>query len=102
MSAPPAHDPYAALRIPNYRDYLAGGFLSLIGRQAVMVAISWEIYQWTHSSTALGFIGLINVLPLLALSLPAGAFADHHDRKWLILLGVRTNVVLGVLLAALS
>lgn len=58
MHAAPVHDPYAALRIPNYRDYLAGSFLSSIGRQAMSVAIGWEIYQWTHSATALGLVGI--------------------------------------------
>ena len=29
------HDPYAALRVQNFRDYLGGSFLALIGRQAV-------------------------------------------------------------------
>ena len=102
MSAFPDHDPYAALRVRNFRDYLVGSFLALIGRQAITTAISWEIYQWTHSSTALGLIGFTNVLPLLALSLPAGAFADHHDRKWLVLLGSRLSAVLAATLAALS
>ncbi|MBC7368068.1 MAG: hypothetical protein H7343_14850, partial [Undibacterium sp.] len=64
------HDPYAALRVPNYRDYLVGSFLSLLGRQAVGVAVTWEIYQWTHSATALGLVGFVNMVPLLALSLP--------------------------------
>ena len=31
----PAHDPYAALRVPHYRAYLIGNSLALLGRQAV-------------------------------------------------------------------
>ncbi|HEX2852273.1 MAG TPA: MFS transporter [Opitutaceae bacterium] len=102
MKDDPAHDPYGALRVSNFRDYLVGSFLSSIARQALMVAVSWEIYQWTHSATALGLMGLVTVLPLLVLSLPAGAIADHHDRKKLIQLGSKISVVLCVLLAALS
>jgi len=101
-SAAPPHDPYAALRLANYRDYLAGSFLALIGRQALSVAVTWEIYQWTHSATALGLVGLVNVLPLLALSLPAGALADHHDRRRIIAVGSRISAALCVALAALS
>ncbi len=83
-SALPDHDPYAALRVPNYRAYLLGSFLANLGRQGVTVAASWEIYQWTHSATALGLVGLVNVIPLLALSLPAGALADRVDRRRII------------------
>ena len=104
-AAPPAHplhDPYAALRIAPYRDYLAGSFLALVGRQAVSAVAIWQVYQWTHSSTALGLVGLVNVLPLLALSLPAGALADRQDRKRLIALGTALVAALNLALAALS
>jgi MFS family permease len=93
-AASPPHDPYAALRIRNYRDYLGGNFIALIGRQAVIAVALWQVYQWTHSSTALGLVGLVNVLPLFALSLPAGAIADRHDRRRLIALG--TGLIAGV------
>jgi MFS family permease len=96
------HDPYSALRITNYRDYLIGSFLALIGRQAIGLAVTWEIYQWTHSATALGLVGLVNVLPLLALSLPAGALADRHDRRHIIAVGSQCGAALCLALAALS
>lgn len=100
--APNPHDPYEALRIPNYRGYLAGSFFALLGRQAVITVASWQVYQWTHSSTALGLVGLVNVLPLLALSLPAGAIADHHDRRRLIGTGTAVIAVVNVALAVLA
>ena len=106
MSAAPSpsllHDPYEALRIANYRDYLVGSFLQTIGRQAVAAVALWQVYQWTHSSTALGLVGLTAVLPLLVLSLPAGALADRYDRKRLIALGTGLIAVVNVSLAALS
>ncbi len=74
-------DPYAAMRHAGYRRFLAGNFLFNTGRQGLSVAVAWQIYQWTNSATALGLVGLINVLPLLAFVLPAGVFADRHDRK---------------------
>src|SRR5688572_27973717 len=101
-SAFPSHDPYAALRISNYRDYLGGSFMALLGRQAVTAVAMWQVYEWTHSATALGLVGLVNVLPLLALSLPAGAIADHHDRRRLIGLGTAVTSALNVALGALA
>src|SRR5688572_12455942 len=101
-SAFPSHDPYAALRISNYRDYLGGSFMALLGRQAVTAVALWQVYEWTHSSTALGLVGLVNVLPLLALSLPAGAIADRHDRRTLIAVGTALVAIINVLLALAS
>src|SRR3954471_17019390 len=98
----PAHDPYAALRIRGFRDYLAGSFLALLGRQAVITVALWQVYAWTHSLAAVGFVGFINVMPLLVLSLPAGALTDRHDRKRLIALGTGTLGVLNFALAALA
>ncbi|HEX2861448.1 MAG TPA: MFS transporter, partial [Lacunisphaera sp.] len=89
-----AHDPYAALRHTGYRRYLIGNFLANVGRQAFNIAAAWQIYQWTNSATALGLVGLANVLPLLALVLPAGALADRLDRRMLIM---RTTLVSSVL-----
>lgn len=97
-----SHDPYAALRVRNYRDYMVGSFLALLGRQAVSIAVMWEIYQWTGSATALGLVGFINVIPLLALSLKAGSLADRHDRRSIIQRCQAALVVLSLALAALS
>jgi len=102
LPAPTSHDPYSALRVPQYRGYLIGSSLALLGRQAVVAAAVWQVYEWTRSSTALGLVGLVNVLPLLALSLPAGAIADRHDRRRLIALGTASLVIADVALAALA
>ncbi|MDP3068823.1 MAG: MFS transporter [Opitutaceae bacterium] len=102
MSAPAGHDPYAALRVPNFRAYLAGSFFALVGRQAVVTAATWQVYRWTNSATALGLVGLVNVLPLLALSLPAGEIADRRDRRRLIMHGTAVIAGLNFALAALT
>jgi MFS family permease len=100
--ASPAHDPYAALRIRPYRAYLGGNFLAMIGRQAVITVALWQVYEWTHSLAAVGFVGFVNVLPLLVFSLPAGALTDRHDRKGLIALGTAALAILNLALAALA
>lgn len=104
-ATPPAatpHDPYAALRIANYRDYLVGSLISMVARQAVVAVAIWQVYAWTHSAAMLGLVGVINVLPLLVLLLPAGALADRHDRKRIIAVGTAVLVVLNLALAILA
>ncbi len=73
-----------------------------MGRQMTAVAVAWQIYQWTHSATALGLVGLLNVVPLLICSLPAGALADRFDRKRIIAITTGVTVVLSLLLAVVA
>jgi MFS family permease len=75
------HDPYAALRIREYRLLAFGNFASNIGTQMLTVALSWELYRRTNSPTALGLVGLFQVIPLLLLSIPAGHLVDSFSRK---------------------
>lgn len=102
MAAEHNHDPYAALRAPDYRAYLVGNFVATLGRQAVSAAAAWEIYDWTKSGMALGLVGLANVLPLLAVSFSAGALADRVDRRRIIAWTQAGLCVLSAVLAALS
>lgn len=89
--APPTHDPYAAFRVPSYRNYAIGGFISVVGRQMLAMAVGFEVYKRTNSATALGLVGLVGALPVIFLSLPAGQIADRLSRKWII---VTTQVLL--------
>lgn len=96
------HDPYAALRHVNYRRFLIGTFCANMGRQMLTVAVAWQIYQWTRSATALGLVGLLNVLPLLVCSLPAGSLADRFDRRRILAVTTAATVVCSIALAAVA
>lgn len=98
----PSRDPYAALRHEGYRRFMIGNFLANAGRQALSVAATWQIYQWTNSATALGLVGLVNLLPLLVFVLPAGALADRCDRRKIIIRSMIASTVLSLLLAAVT
>jgi len=78
------HDPYAALRSADYRRLLFGTMLSSISRQVLTVAVGWELYHRTNSPAALGYVGLVQFLPVIVLTLPAGHAADRLDRKRLL------------------
>ena len=45
------------------------------------VAVGWQVYEVTHNPLDLGLIGLSQFLPFVLLILPAGHFADSHDRR---------------------
>jgi len=80
------HDPYAALRFRDFRLLLAGRFITTLGNQMLSVAIGWELWLRTHNALALGLVGLVQVVPVILLSLPAGHVADQYNRKRLVLI----------------
>jgi MFS family permease len=45
------------------------------------VAVSWDLYLQTRSAVVLGNVGFVQVAPFLLFALPAGHFADRHDRR---------------------
>jgi MFS family permease len=96
------HDPYAALRHREYRLFLSGRILSVIGQQMLDVAIGWELYERTHAALALGLVGLVLVVPIVALALPAGHAADRWDRRRIVLVTQLALAVGSLALAWLS
>src|SRR6266404_2697184 len=81
-----ARHPYAVLRNRDLALYLIGRFASSVGQQMLTVAVGWELYERTHSALALGLVGLTQMAPMILFTLPAGHFADNHDRKRIIIL----------------
>ncbi len=80
------HDPYAALRHRDFRLLLTGRFLTAFGNEMLSFAIGWELWLRTHEAFALGMVGLVQVVPVILLSLPAGHIADQYNRKRIVLL----------------
>jgi MFS family permease len=96
------HDPYAAFRFGGFSLFTAGNLLSITGRLMLVVAVEWEIYARTHSATALGLVGLVIAVPVVALSLPAGHLADRISRKRIILASQIFSALMSVALAIVS
>jgi MFS family permease len=81
----PEHDPYAAFRYADFRLLLIGRFTASLGNQMLSFAIGWELWLRTHDPFALGLVGLVQVIPVLLLSLPAGHVADQYNRRRIVL-----------------
>src|SRR6266566_3261228 len=96
------HDPYAAFRFGGFTLFTAGNLLSITGRLMLAVAVEGEIYARTHSATALGLVGLVIAVPVVALSLPAGHFADRFSRKQIILVSQIFSGLASLALALVS
>ncbi len=77
---------FASLAIPNYRRYIAGQSVSLIGTWMQMAAQSWLVLSLTGSATTLGVIVALQTLPVLLLGPYGGVVADRIDKRRLMVL----------------
>ena len=64
-----------------FRLFWSARVLSTMAFQLQGVAVGWQIYALTHSTLALGLVGLVQFLPMLALTLLVGHVADRYDRR---------------------
>src|SRR5512147_1188140 len=80
------HDPYVALRHQDFRLLLTGRFITSFGNEMLSFAIGWELWLRTHQAFVLGMVGLVQVIPVILLSLPAGHVADQYNRKRIVLI----------------
>jgi MFS family permease len=92
---------FAALAVPNYRRYVGGQAVSLIGTWMQMTAQSWLVLTLTHSSTALGAVVALQTVPVLVLGPYGGVIADRIDKRRLMIvlqgaMGVQA-LILGLL-----
>ncbi|MEO8469822.1 MAG: MFS transporter, partial [Chloroflexota bacterium] len=68
-------------RDPDFRHLWAGQSINVIGNQITRVALPYQVYVLTGSTLALAALVLVQLVPLLVLSLGGGAIADALDRR---------------------
>jgi MFS family permease len=91
-------------RFPNFRYYWTARLTATLAQSAMMLIIGWQVYNIARAdglgvaaaSARLGLIGLIQFLPLFALTPVTGWVADRIDRRQI----ARATIALQVLCAA--
>ncbi len=81
LAVNPQHDPYATLRVAQYRWLLLAFAAAQTGLGIKVVALGWDVYQRTGQAFGLAVLGLVQVIPAVLLFLPAGYVADRWPRK---------------------
>src|SRR5436853_7933683 len=71
----------------DYRLIWLSQAATSFGRQVVIVAVPYQVYLLTHSSLAVGLLGLFQAVPIVIAGLYGGALADRYDRRTLQLIG---------------
>ena len=76
---------FSSLSNPNYRRYVSGQAVSLVGTWMQTIAQSWLVLQLTSSATALGIVIALQTLPTLVLGPYGGLIADRMDKRRLMI-----------------
>jgi len=100
QAAPRTHDPYEALRIPEFRWYLLFAFALTIGMLIQSVVMGWQVWEITHSALSLGLVGLAEAVPCLGFTMLGGYAADRMDRRLQAMLA-NTLILLGAVILLL-
>jgi MFS family permease len=79
---------FSAFRSRNYRLYFTGQSVSLIGTWMQKTAVSWVIYDLTHSTFMLGLTLFASQFPSFLFSLLGGVVSDRYNR-FRVLLGTQ-------------
>jgi MFS family permease len=89
----------AALAVPNFRRYISGQAVSLVGTWVETVAQALLVLRLTHSGAILGLTTAARFAPVLALSPYAGLLVDRFPGRRILLI---TQAGLGLVSAALG
>jgi MFS family permease len=82
----------------DFRILWGGELVSQFGSQIALVALFVQVYELTHSSAAVGLIGLVQLVPMVVVALGFGPQIDRHDRRKLLLLAQSGLMLASVLL----
>lgn len=106
ISQPGNGSPFRTFRALHYRDFRllwTGLAVSAVGTWMQIVAMSLLVLDLTHgSAVALGTLSLTQALAFLLFAAVGGTFADHFDKRRLLLLTQSLMIGFAVLLGILT
>lgn len=77
----PAQDAFAALRYRDFSIVTLNQFCLTLAILIQEIIVAYSLYQITKDPLTLGFIGLAEAIPFIALSLWGGYFADRFNKQ---------------------
>jgi MFS family permease len=93
---------FAPLKLRNFRIYLGGQAISLIGTWLQTTAQSWVVWTLTGSTANLGMVSALGTLPILLIGPWSGVWADRFDRRRIMIYTQLGAMMLAFILAFLT
>lgn len=79
------HPILQVLALRDVRNFVLSRFFSTLGRSLLHATMHWHLWKLTDSTFYLGTLGLVEFLPVIPVSLIAGAVADNRDRRRIVI-----------------
>lgn len=95
-------DPYAAVRVGEFRNLVTARFLFIMGLRMMSTLVGWWVYNLTNAPLAIGIVGLSEFVPAFCFALYAGHVIDQSEKKRLLLRGVILYLLAALTLLLLS
>ena len=93
---------FTSLQHRNYRLWFTGQLSSLIGTWMQTTAIGFLVFQLTHSTAYLGYVGFAAGVPTLLLTLLGGVASDRMPRRTLLIITQNSMMALAFILSFLT
>lgn len=93
---------FRALYSRNFRLFISGQLVSLIGTWMQQIAMSWLVYRLTHSVYLLGLVAFLSQGPGFVIAPFAGILADRFNRHKILILTQAFSMAQALALAYLS
>lgn len=94
-------NPFAAFGVVNFRRFVAGQSVSLVGSWTETVAQALLVLHLTGSGVVLGLVTATRYLPVLLLTPYAGVIVDRSDKRRLLIFTATGLAVLSAIMGAL-
>jgi len=91
-----------ALKHRNFKLFLSGQLVSLIGNYIQTIAQAWLVYKLTHSAALLGLVAFSGQISIFVLAPIGGVVADSKSRKHILLATQIAPMALSFTLAVLT
>ncbi|HET9638024.1 MAG TPA: MFS transporter [Allosphingosinicella sp.] len=96
-------------RIRDFRFYWTARLASTVAQMSMIIVIGWQVYDIARQTMSLekaalqlGFIGLVQFVPLFALTLVTGWVADRVDRRIIARASIALELLCALILALLT
>jgi len=83
----------------SFKFFLWTRLLGTAANQMLLVALGWQMYDLTGSAWDLGLVGLLQFIPALVLTIPAGQLVDRVDRRRVLAASLAIQGLAALLLA---
>ena len=92
----------APLRYPTFRKIWLASLLSNLGLMIQGVGAAWAMTQMTAAADKVALVQTALMLPIMLISMPAGAIADMYDRRIVSLISLLISLTGATMLAVLA